>query len=557
MSGSALRHPRCGGVSSAVKVSEFLLHQVKKWGVRHIYGVIGDAILPLMDALSRDQDIRFIPVRHESAAGFMASTEGKLTGRLAVCIGTSGPGLANLLNGMADAYADRVPLLAITGQVESDKVGTGSKQYVNQQAIVQGISGYAETVAGPRAVPQMLLRALKTAVGEGRVAQISVPKDCFAAEIGGMVRPAEPFLTAPPITDPETIQMAARMLQEAHCPLILAGHGARTAGRELLELAERVGAGIVVALGGKGTVPDANPLVLGGVGTGGSDAAHRALQQTDLLFVAGSTWWPTKYMPKDARVIQMDRWPVNIALDTAVACGLPGDARQVIPALLTAIRSRPQPDRTAWRQQLGAWKRAWADRLATESMTVSSTEGPVHPAVLVRALQKVAAPETVFTLDTGDHLLWFNRHFQADGQRVLFSGTWRSMGYALPAANAVKLCNPEASAIALVGDGGLTMLLGELATSMQQGLKVTVVVSSNGTLGLEENKARSEGLKPFGHVLNNPDFQAVARAFGWQAWRVTAPADLEWALAEAVSAEGPALVDVQTVNDPSLYVTSP
>ncbi|HYG58062.1 MAG TPA: thiamine pyrophosphate-binding protein, partial [Symbiobacteriaceae bacterium] len=192
-----------------MNVAAFMLRQLADWGVQRIYGVIGDAILPFMHEVSRQTAIRFVPVRHEMAAGFMASAEAKLTGRLAVCAGTSGPGLANLVNGMSDASADRVPLLVLTGQVESYKVGTGVKQDVNQQAMVQALTGYTALLAGPGAAPQVLKRALQTILSEGRVAQISVPKDYWAADLGAAPAPPEPFLTQAPVAAPEVLMSAA------------------------------------------------------------------------------------------------------------------------------------------------------------------------------------------------------------------------------------------------------------------------------------------------------------------------------------------------------------
>ncbi|HYG60175.1 MAG TPA: thiamine pyrophosphate-dependent enzyme, partial [Symbiobacteriaceae bacterium] len=319
-------------------------------------------------------------------------------------------------------------------------------------------------------------------------------------------------------------------------------------------LAEHWGAGIILALGGKGMVDGNHPLVMGGVGTGGSDAAHRALKECDTLLVAGSTWWPPKYMPANATVVQIDRCVANIGEWMPGTFGLAGDCRQVLPTLVYDLRTRPGIDRSEWVDRLTGWKQAW-QKVVDQEAGIPNPEGAIPPAVLVRAVQGVAPPGSVITLDTGDHLLWFNRHFAGGGHRVLFSGTWRSMGFALPAAAAAKLCDPGARVIACVGDGGLTMLMGELAVPVQQNLDLTVVVFRNGMLALEAFKAESEGFRPFGHELNNPDFAAVARAFGWKAWQVNSPADLEGALQAAVAHAGPALVDVWTAADGSLHKT--
>ncbi len=536
-----------------MNVAEYLVEQLVAWGVRHVYGVTGDAILPLMDTLSRQNRLRFVPVAHESAAGFMASTEAKLTGRLAVCVGTSGPGLANLVNGIADGYADRVPLLVLTGQVESYKVGGPAKQYVHQPGIVGALAGYTETLTSPGAMEGLLLRAMKTAVGEGRVAQIGVPKDYWHSPVPAMIRQPEPYLTAPPVVAEPVLQQAAGLLRGAERPLILAGHGAWPAAGGLAELTRVWGAGILLALGGKGMLPDGHDLVLGGVGTGGTPAAHAALREADLVLVAGSTWWPAKQMPARVQVVQIDRCPANIGMQTPVAFGLPGDAAQVIPALLSLMQANAGPDRGAWRARLQGLKAAWEEERGREGRLLPEATGPVPPAVLVRALEQVARPGAIFTLDTGDHLLFFNRDYRGESYRTLFSGRWRSMGYALPAAVAARLSAPSAQVICLTGDGSITTLLGELRTAVQERVDITVVVARNGSLALEEHKAVQEGYRPFGHQLQNPDFAAVARAFGWKAWRVEEQASLLERLKEAVAYPGPALVDVATANDPSLY----
>jgi pyruvate oxidase len=532
-------------------VASFILDQLGLWGVRHLYGVIGDAVLPFMDAVAKQEKMRFIPVRHESAAGFMAAAEAKLTGRMAVCIGTSGPGFANLINGLGDAYADRVPLLVLTGQVETYKIGTDVKQYVDQQAVVRAMAGYSTLLAGPGGIGSVLREALKTAIGEGRVAQISVPKDLWRAPVDLSLHPPEPYLTAPPVPSGGVLAEAAALLRSAKRPLILAGHGARPAAGALLALAKAWGAGIVLALGGKGIVPGHEPRVLGGVGTGGSEAAHQALQLTDLLLVIGSTWWPSGYIPKQVHLVQVDTQPHHVGGKHPAAFGLVGDSAMVVPALVEELHRDSGADRSDWTGMLLRLKGDWEKRLAQEG--ANTTEGPIHPAQVVRALEGAAPPGSIITLDTGDHLLWFNRHFYGTEHWVLFSGRWRTMGYALPAASAAKLCRPETPVIALVGDGGLTMLLGELSVPVELGLRLTVLVSRNGSLALEENKARSEGYAPFGHVLQNPDFAAVARAFGWKAWRVESETDLQEALRQAAETEGPCLLDIWTANDPSLH----
>lgn len=537
-----------------MNVADFVLAQLGAWGVRHLYGITGDAILPLMDRVAQQQALRFVPVRHEAAAGFMASAECKLTGRLAVCVTTSGPGLANLINGLGDAYADRVPLLAISGQVKRDQIGTGVKQDIDQQLLVAAVAGYSALIADAAGAPRVLHRALKTAVGEGRVAHISLPKDLWSQPLNEAPLPPEPYLTAPPVVPPAVLDRAAGLMREAERPLILVGDGARPAADALRGLAQSWGAGLLYALGGKGIIAETHPLMLGGVGTGGSDAAHRALARADMLFVAGSTWWPRDQMPSGLRVIQLDRSPANIGSQTRVEFGLPGDSAQVVPGLLERLQRHAGAPRQLWGSELTALKQAWERKRQDEATVQEGAEGPVPPAYLMRSLREVAPEGSIITLDTGDHLLWFNRAFPAVGHRLLFSGTWRSMGFALPAAAAACLAEPGAPVFAVVGDGALLTQLGELAVPVQQGLKLTLILVRNQSLALEEHKARQEGLMPFGHQLSGPDFATVAAAFGWRAYRVGAPQQLPAALKQAVEGTGPALVEVITANDPSLHL---
>jgi pyruvate dehydrogenase (quinone)/pyruvate oxidase len=538
-------------------VAEYLVDQLAAWGVRHIYGVAGDTVLPLLDAIARRGSIRYVPVRHEAAAGFMASAEAKLTGRPGACLATSGPGLANLMNGLADAWADRVPVVAVTGQVATGQIGTMTKQYMDQQAWVRPLAGFTALLASPAAAAEVVSAALRTAVGEGRVGHISVPTDLFPAPCPAKVVPPEPYLGAPPVPDPSVTGAAAARMAGAARPLILIGQGAVGAREAILQLAERWGAGIVASLPARVAVPWSHPLVLGGLGHGGSDAAHTALQEADLLLALGCNWWPAGFVPDGLPVVKVDRIPAQIGGPMPVSYGIAGDVGRVVGALLGqmgADRGAGQAGgsvggpggngarRPDWQARLTDLKRAWEATLGQETAPAA----PISPQHAVRALEQALPPDAVIALDTGDHTVWFGRAFRGERQTVLLSGRWRSLGFGVPAALAARLAAPDRTAVALVGDTGLQSLLGELVTAAELALPVTIVVLNNGQMAIERNRAAARGLAPLGTAPRCPDFAAVARACGLAAWQARTPGDLAEALAAALRAGGPALVEVFT-----------
>lgn len=535
-----------------MKVASFLVQQLAAWGVERIYGVVGDAIFELADALARQRDIRFIACRHEAAAGFMASAEAKLTGRPGVCTATSGPGAASLINGLCDAYADRAPVLAITGQSPLGKLGTGYKQDIDQQRLMGALAGHTALLAAPEAAPLQLALAWRGAL-EGRVGHISVPKDVWNGEVpGAQVRGPEPYLTAPPVPSPAVIDGALPLLQGARRPVILAGHGALPAASDLVALAERWGAPVITALPAKGLISFDHPLALGGLGHGGSEAATRALNEADLVLAVATNWWPERYVPGGTgeatgasaqagpRIVRVDSHPANIGARAAVDYGLAGDVRTVIPRLAAGLTPQAVG---AWQQRAADWKREWSERLRAEQATRSV---PLHPSFVMHALEQALPPDATVAVDTGDHTVWFNRAFGGQQHRVLVSGTWRSLGFALPAAIAATMVTPGRCAAAVVGDGALTSLLGELLTASRYRAPLILALINNGSYAMELTGMRRAGLLPLGTALNNPDFALLAEGCGMAGVRVEKPDDLLPALRKAVATREPVLVDIVT-----------
>ena len=530
-------------------VAQLILEQLAAWGVRAVYGYPGETILPLLDALGRQDRIAFYATRHEASAAFMASAEAKLFGRLGVCLAHAGPGLANLVNGLADAYLDRAPVLAISGQVARGKIGTDSVQYLDEGELVRPVAASSALLAEPGAAVEVLTKAMRTSLTRGTVAHVAIPQDLFAQEVDLEARPPEPYLTAAPSQSKEDLGRLAALLNEAQRPMILVGRGARGQGAAVLQLAEEWGAGIVTTMPAKGVVPGGHPLVLGGLGEGGSEAATECLAAADILLVLGATWWPEGFVPKQIAVVQIDADPAGIGRHIPVRYGYVGRIEAVMPDLLRGVEAQI---RGAWLDRIVEARRRWLARIEAEA---GRSSFPLAPQRVVRALERVLALDAVVALDVGDHTLWFNRVFAGERHEVLTSGTWRSMGFALPAAIQAKLNAPGRQVVAVVGDGGLNMSLPELATAAQYGAAVKIVVFDNGCLAMERNRMLVQGMEPKAAHLVNPDFAACAGACGLRGHRVNRVEELEEVLGLALAEEGPSLVDVPV--EPAVVPTAP
>ncbi|UYZ11953.1 thiamine pyrophosphate-binding protein [Brevibacillus sp. WF146] len=522
-----------------MQVAQYITEQLAAWGVTRIYGVAGDAILPWLDALGKQRQIRYVACRHESAAALMASAEAKLTGKPAVCTATSGPGTIQLLNGLADAQTDRAPVVAITGQVETYRLGGEYKQYVPQEDVIRPISRYTTTVAHPEAIGAVLQRAFVTAASQQGVAHLAVCKDVFSRTTGCPLIPALPRQASGLRADRGDVEQAAEWMGRAKKPLMLLGVGARGVADACRRLAEQAGAGVLVSLGAKGVVEESHPLMLGGLGEGGSRAGLDALAAADLLVILGASWFPQAFIPAGVPVVQVDRLPEAIHFHPDLF-SVTANLEEVLPLWMRRLENkRPDPD---WLARVERWHAAfWQE---TEQAVAAGPDQPVTPEALMHALSRAVDDDAVITLDTGEHTIWFNRAFRAVRQRPLFSGKWRTMGYGLPAAIAAKLNQPERQVVCVTGDGGLQMCLSELMTAVEQKTAFPLIVVNNGTLGLEEWKMTQAGLVPFGTRLQNPDFVQWARACGVPARSVRSRGELASALTEACASDRLTLLDV-------------
>lgn len=522
-------------------VAQGLADLLSGWGVKFVFGTAGDTILHFLSCLSQ-HPVRFIQMRNEESAAYAASAYAKLTGELGVVAADGGPGTGRLVNGLADALNDGAPVFAVTGQVESLYLGTDHKQYINQQLLLRSVTIRSENLGSPQSLTAAAAQLLRTAVSQGGPVHLSVPKDFWQQPTDPAPVKNEPFLTQKPRAEQTVISQAVEWLRNARRPMILAGRGASRAVTEVLTLADKLGAGVVYTLPMVGIMPD-HPLVVRGLGEGGSEAAAELLRECDCLVRLGATYWPSSLTSDDKKVLSVDTCPGNISRGIPADFGLVGDVRTVLAYLLTGMEEIGTDG--SWTRHVQDEASAWQRRLEQELAEASSD----HPSRAVRTLAEHAEENAVICLDVGEHVLWFSRFFQGRGQRVLVSGRWRGMGFSLGASIAAKLADPKAHVIAIVGDGGFSMLMGEFSSAVEMQLPIIFLLMNNRSYAMEANAAASAGIQPVGVFLRDIRFDEVARACGGIGHRIS-PAELPDVLEREKHATRPVLIDLQVAPAP-------
>ncbi|MEI3607186.1 thiamine pyrophosphate-binding protein [Pseudogracilibacillus sp. SE30717A] len=521
-------------------VAETIIEQLHLWGVKRIYGVVGDAIFGLLDAIAKQNKIRFISVKHESVAAMMASAEAKLTGNIGVCIAQMGPGLANLINGLGDAYLDKAPVLAITGQSPLKKIGTPYKQLINQQQLMQAISGYSELVVHPDVAVVALAKGIHTAVSMNTVAHLSIPTDLF--EHITYAQPHQPVKKKPVFHRPEQFDETVSIMESATSPMMMVGNQTRTLNPEIQKLAAHWGSGIVTAYGAIGMFANDFPFYLGGIGEGGNPNVTPLFKQADVILAIGTSWWPAGFSPVATKIIQIQDNEMKIGEGMPTDHGITGSIRSIITILNEKLQFHTPNEE--WINQICGCHQMWS--LKKES---GNSPSPISPSSIVNAIERNITKETIIALDEGDSTLWFMENFKTQCRAILLSQNWRTMGFGLPAALSAKLTMPENQVICITGDGGLGMVLADLLTATRYKLPITVVVFNNGKLQMEKNKMTFKGLIAEGTDITNPDFAALAKACGWEAHIVKDENELEKLLQLAQTKQVPMLLDIQTAQD--------
>ena len=515
-------------------------------GVERIYGVVGDSLNGLTDSLRRQGKIEWVHVRNEEAAAFAAGAEAQLTGRLAACAGSCGPGNMHLINGLYDCNRSRAPVLAIAAQIPSAEIGSNYFQETRPEALFRECSVYCETISDADQMPRTLDTAIRAAVGHRGVAVVSMPGDvALRPAQGGLAGAAAALLPPEPRVVPaeDDLRRLAALLNDAGRVTILAGRGCRFGHAQLVQIAERLQAPVVHALGGKEFVEYDNPYDVGMTGLIGFSSGYDAMMGCDTLLMLGTDFPYRQFYPTRAKVAQIDLRPENLGRRTAIDIGLVGDVGATIDALLPLLDSGR--DGTFLRDARADYAKAreGLDELAHGK----PGSGIVHPQHVARLISELADEDAVFTCDVGTPTIWAARYLKMNGRRrLLGSFNHGSMANALPQAIGAQAAYPGRQVVTLSGDGGLAMLMGELLTVRQLRLPVKVMVFNNGTLGFVEMEMKAAGLLETGVSLDNPDFAAMARAIGIHGVRVTDPGDLESGVRDLLAHPGPALLDAVT-----------
>ena len=522
-------------------VAQHLVATLRAHGVRRVYGLPGDSLNGLTDALRRDGTLDWVHVRHEEAAAFAAAADAHTTGELAVCAGSCGPGNLHLINGLFDAQRSRVPVLAIAAHIPGTEIGSGYFQETHPQELFRECSVYSELVSSAEQLPRVLEIAMRQAVEKRGVAVVVVPGEILLArstqERIATIRRTDPVVRP---SDAELTE-AATLLNAAGKVTILAGAGAEGAHAQLLALADALGAPIVHSFRGKEFVEHDNPYDVGMTGLLGYASGYRAMEDCDTLLMLGTDFPYQQFFPKHATVVQVDVRGEQLGKRVPLDLALVGTVRDTATALLPRIVRKSDRSHLNEARKHYAATRDKLDELATPG------RGPIHPQYLARLVDELATDDAVFIPDVGSPVVWAARYLTMNGRRRLIgSFNHGTMANALPHAIGVQSAFPDRQVVALAGDGGLTMLLGELITLVQNRLPVKVVVLNNSSLNFVELEMKAAGFVTYGTGLENPNLADVARAIGLHAQRVEEADDLAGALEAAFAHDGPALVDVVT-----------
>jgi len=532
--------------------SETLIERLSDWGVDTVFGLPGDGINGIMEALRRHQDkIRFVLVHHEEAAAFMATAHAKATGKIGVCLATSGPGGIHLLNGLYDAKLDHMPVLAITGMQETSVLGTGYQQEVALDKLYADVAEYDQMIYNPVQLPAAVDIAIRTAYARRGVAHLTVPNDIQVADAD-----ADPWQHVAPAAAPKTaavylpppgkpseadLQRLADFLNDGNKVAILAGAGALHAREELLALAETLAAPIVKTLPGKATVPDDSPYTTGGIGLLGTKPSEDLMDEIDTLFMVGTNFPYTKHLPSGARVAQIEADPARAGARMATEVPVVGDAREGLRGLLPLLKRRSD---TSFLDKYTKEMDAWRKRMA--SLEDAQRE-PIAPQYLMSAVNQAATDDAILTCDSGTIATWAARHWMIRGNRQFYlSGNLATMAPGLPYAIGIQHAFPGRQVIAFVGDGGFAMLMAEFITAIKHKLPVKIVINNNNSLGQILWEQMILGYPEHGVRYAEPfvNYAAIATANGAFGIKVVRPGELPDAIRQAFSHDGPALVDV-------------
>lgn len=528
----------------ASTVAEVIVEQITRAGVQRVYGIPGDSLNGFTDALRKQDTIAWQHVRHEEAAAFAAAAEAALTGELAVCAGSCGPGNLHLINGLFDAQRSRVPVLAIAAHIPAPEIGSGYFQETHPEELFRECSDFCEMVSTPDQMPRILDIALRTAVEKRGVSVLVIPGETFLAACPSR-RSGAPIRATPRVTRPTDteIRRTADALNGAEKVTILAGAGVEGAHDELVEIASALQAPVVHALRGKEFIEYDNPYDVGMTGLLGFSSGYRAIEKCDTLLMLGTDFPYQQFYPSKAQIIQVDIRGEQIGKRCPVDIPLVGSVADTVSAVLPLIDRNRDSEHLATSRAHYVKARRRLDELADNDRN----RAPIHPQYLARLLSDTATDDAIFIPDVGSPVVWAARYLTMNGRRRLIgSFSHGSMANAVSQAIGAQSAFPGRQVIAMAGDGGLAMLLGELLTLIQNKLPVKIVVFNNSSLNFVEVEMKAAGFVNYGTDLINPDFARLAESVGIMGRKVEQPDDLAGAVTEFLAHDGPALLDVTT-----------
>jgi pyruvate oxidase len=528
-------------------VSEVLIDQIAEWGIQYVFGIPGTSTLGVVDAVRKSSKVKYLQVRHEETAAFMASAYGKLTGHVAACLGVSGPGATNLATGLYDASLDHSPVLALTGLVARQLIGPGSTQEIDQYSFFEPICVFNKILMSEDQTTTLATLAVKHALLERGVSHIGIPNDVQKLPCKRDILPLEGRMPNLAFSQENAlIEKAASVIDHAERPAIIAGFGAMGQGDKLLKLAQKVSAPIVTTFRAKGVIDEDGALCVGGHGTIASTAAAELVRKADLLIVVGSSFSELTQLP-EKRTVQIDINPMMIAKTYPVEVGLLGNSAVLLPKLTEKVKENLKP---TYMEEISQLKQDWQRQLQREA---DGSLKPIRPQYIIKVLNDKLAADAVISLDVGENCWWFGRNFQMkQTQKMVMSGYLASMGFGLPGAMAAALAYPDRQAVCIAGDGGFSMLMADFLTALKYGMPVKVFIMNNGRLGMIMQEQKVEGYESWQTELYNFDFADYAEHSGGIGIKVTAPDELEGAVDKALSADKAVIVDIET--DPRRFL---
>jgi pyruvate oxidase len=528
-------------------VSDIMAEQMVECGVKYVFGLPGTSALGVVEALRKNKDLKFIQVRHEQTAAFMASAYAKLTGHVGACLAVAGPGATNLATGLYDAKLDHAPVLALTGLVKRQMIGPGSFQEIDQHSFFEPISVFNKILMTEDQTTTLVTLAIKHALVERGVSHISIPNDVQKLPYEAEIIPFEGRIPNRAISSSDyLIKQAAFAVDMAERPVIISGFGALGQGEELLKLAAKISAPIVTTFRGKGVIDEDNGLYVGSHGTIASTAASELVRKSDLLIVIGSSFSDMTKIP-EKKTVQIDIDPMMIAKNFPVEAGLWGNSSELIPKLKEAVKTKRN---SSYMAEIRKLKRDWLKQLEKEADPAKS---PVRPQYIIKVLNEKLPEDCVISLDIGENGWWFGRNFfMKKTQKMVMSGYLASMGSGLPGALAAKLAFPDRQAVCITGDGGFSMVMADFLTAVKNKLPVKVFLFNNRQLGMIMQEQKVEGYQNWQTDLYNCDFAAYARECGGIGIKVSKAGELPAAVDQALASDQPVIVDIET--DPRRFI---